>query len=517
MDLAPPVIDAPAPVPVAPGLDAAPPVPLGGVDLDLDHARAVAELADHARAFARTPPREKAALLRATLPRLLEAAPELAAAVCRVRGLDAASPAAAEAWLAGVAPVIAYVRLLAEALEDIATSGRPSLPATALYKRPEGRLVARLTPRTWAERAAQPGRETTVLFAEGTQPEDVIAAQAAFYRQSEPEGGVALVLAAGNDATAGVMDALFALFVEGKTAILAPGTLATASGRLFERALAPLVDRGFLRVAHGDAGEHLAGHPGVTSVLRAAPGDAGALLVVPCLYARDELGHLARSVAAQVAHGIAAPRVLVLPAGWLQQALFVDLLEKALAANPPHPDRADRPRWTVVPRSHGGDAREPLFSTDLESNVISLVSIGSDDPLDFLGAATDFCDERLREMRSAQITVHPIHEEDPEIGAALERAVIRLRCGAVGVNQWPALLAWAAAAPWGGHPGERAGFRHNARMLDGIDKAILHGPLLGLRRPAYFTGDPAARRIGERVAAFQAAPSLRGIWGIGGR
>jgi hypothetical protein len=533
MDTANPALEAPAAAPAAP--------PGGASPRDL--ARAVAELADRARPFARTAPRDKAALLRATLPHLLQAAPAQAAAVCGARGIDPAGATAAEAWLAGVAPVLAYARLLADALDDIASSGRPSLPATALHKRPEGRVVARLTARTWAERAAERGRETTVLFAEGTQPEDVIAAQAPFYRRSEPEGGVALVLAGPSDATLGMMDALFALFVEGKTAVLVPGAPALAA--VAERALAPLVERGFLRVAPaGPDGEPAPAPPGVGTVLRPPPPGAGALLLVPSLYARDELAYLARSVASQVAHGAAlsaaAPRLLVLPAGWLQRDLFLELLEQAFAAIPTRRpylpgaaarhaeltgaragairvgDTSDPERlpWTIVPRLDGSDLDEPLLTTDPGSSVIAAVAVASDDPLDFLREGVAFCNERLGPLRSVQLTVHPLHEEDPEVGAALERAVIGLRCGAVGVNQWPALLAWAAAAPWGG---AGLGFRNNARMLAGVDKAILHGPLLGLRRPGYFADNADALRIGAATAAFQAAPALGGLRDLAGR
>ena len=503
MDLAQPALDAPLPVPVATGIEA--PRPASRPELD----QAVAALGDHARAFARTPPRDKAALLRSILPRLRDAAPELGAALCQARGLDPSSPAAAEAWLAGVAPVTAYVRLLAEALEDIASNGRPSLPAETLHTRRDGRLAAGLEPRTWAEHAADAGRTTTVLFAEGRQPEDVIAAQAPFYRRSEPEGGVTLVLGAG-DPAAGLMDALFALFVEGRVTVLAPGTLAAAAGPLAERALSPLVERGFLRVAHGgdDVAAHLAAHPGVTAVLRAAPTDEGPLLVVPCLYSTAELAHLTRSVAAQLAFDGATSRVLALPTGWAQRARFLKLLDAALAAASPR--RAHLAPWTVAALP----AADPQPSVAPGARVLSIAAIGSDDPLDFLAAAVDLCNDRLGAPSTVQIAVHPIHEEDPEIGAALERAVGRLRCGAVGINRWPALLGWAAAPPWGGHPAQGSAFRHNARMLEGVDKVILHGPLLGPLRPAWFADTDRARRTGVRLAAFQAAPSLRGAWGV---
>ena len=57
--------------------------------------RALTSLGERARAFARMPPREKAALLRATLPALLAAAPAVAAAQSAMLN---ASPAAQRWW-----------------------------------------------------------------------------------------------------------------------------------------------------------------------------------------------------------------------------------------------------------------------------------------------------------------------------------------------------------------------------------------------------------------------------------
>ncbi len=97
---------------------------------DLD--KAVAELGDQARAFARMPPLEKAALLRSLLPRIAAAAAEQVNVACRAKGLDPAGPLAGEEWLAGPAAVLANTRLLAESLEAIAARGRPDLPKAFL-------------------------------------------------------------------------------------------------------------------------------------------------------------------------------------------------------------------------------------------------------------------------------------------------------------------------------------------------------------------------------------------------
>jgi len=96
----------------------------------------------------------------------------------------------------------------------------------------------------------------------------------------------------------------------------------------------------------------------------------------------------------------------------------------------------------------------------------------------------------------AEIVVHVLHEEDPEILAALDSAAVRLRCRALGINQWPALLGFRGDAPEG------------PRMLARVDKTIVRGPLRSARRPAYFLDEARAARRGARLSGFQAAPSL---------
>src|SRR5258706_13426603 len=112
MDFAPHALDAATPAPAAPGVEIPPPASLADLD------RAIAEVGDRAFGFAHLLAREKAALLRSTLPALLAVAPEMAALACRAEGVDPASPRAGEAWRAGPVAVIANVRLLVEALED---------------------------------------------------------------------------------------------------------------------------------------------------------------------------------------------------------------------------------------------------------------------------------------------------------------------------------------------------------------------------------------------------------------
>ncbi len=429
---------------------------------------ASAALADHATPFARTSPRAKAALLRATLPRLLALAPEMVSLACAAAGVDPASPLAGAAWLSGPVALLAAARCFADALDDIAASGRPALSADHLQEQLDGRLLAHLEPRSYAERSLHRDAGVVAVFAAGVQPEDVISGQAAFYRQVEPAGGVAVVLDDGGPASAAPLRVLDALFREGKVTQLTTSPTRAWLGPLVERAFAPLLDAGFLRVVPGDE----------APVAAIAAG--GPVIVLPAYYALDELRFVARRLASEIAAGAAfdlpAPRVLVVGDHWAQRALFVDHVQRALEA-------------LAVP-------------------AVDVVTAGDDEPVEMLAAAVDCCNARPGED-TVEIVAHVLHEEDPEVAAAIGRAAVRLRHGAVGINQWPAVLAFRGDASWGGHPG--------ARMLARVDKAIVRGPLRTRRLPAYFADNPRAARTGARLAAFQAAPSvgavLRGLRG----
>jgi hypothetical protein len=259
-------------------------------------------------------------------------------------------------------------------------------------------------------------------------------------------------------------------------------------GPIVERALGPIVERGFLRVARvGHAArDHLDAHAGIAMRLGNAPWSADPLIVVPCLYAKDELTFLAQSVASQLAHE-AGPGALVLPDGWLQQELFLDLVQRALAAG--------APGGTLVRES------SPAAASSVEPNKIFVLPIGSEDPIEMVSAVGRFWNVRAPDGRSAQLVVHPIHEEEPEIARAIERAVLSLSCRTVGINQWPAPARHLAAT----------------RMLARVDKTVSEGPLRSVRKPAYFCDNRDALRIARRLAAFAAAPRVGDLWAIAGR
>ena len=548
---------------------------------DLD--RALAELGDNARAFARLPPRDKARLLREeVLPRVEAAALRMVQASCLEKGIDPAAPIAGEEWLAGPCTIASNVAALADALDQIAARGAPRLPFRAVREREDGRAKVRVFPMRGSDGALLSGFTCDVHLDHGVRPVDVRAEQATFYRQKDPEGGVSLVLGAGNVASIGPMDTLHTLFNEGRVVLLKTSPVNAYLGPILEDMLAPLVSRGFVRIVHGgpEVGAYLASHrlvshvhvtgsqrthdaivwgkPGPEQDRRRAAndpvlekpitselGNVSPVLVVPYLYAEDELWFQARSVATQVVNNASfncnAAKMLVLARGWAQRDLFLSKLQKALGEVRPrrayYPGAGERHGslvrgrdhirfvgeagegalpWTLIPGLDPDDAREPLFSTEPFCGIVSEVSVGSADPAEFLAAATRFCNDTLWGTLSASIVCPSILEEDPVVGAALERAIDELRYGAISVNHWPGLVYGTVTAPWGGHPSSTLadvksgiGFVHNTVMLGRIEKAVLRGPLMTFPRPPFFYDHRNMAVTGERLMRYYARPG----WG----
>lgn len=552
--------------------------------------KAIAELGDRARPFAGMAVREKAALLRELVPRLAAVAREQVLAACAAKGIDPGSPMAGEEWLAGPFATITNARLLADALDDIAARGRPRLPRGAIRVR-NGRVEVRVHPLSGKDAALFNGYEAYVLLEDGADRNTPLETQASFYQKSKaggeaPEGGVSLVLGAGNVASISPMDALYKLFVEGRVVLVKMSPVNAYLGPFIERSFAPLIERGFMRVVYGgaDVGAYLAEHAGISDIhitgsaathdrivwgppgpeqdrrkaandpvlkkpITSELGNVSPVIITPTLYSEDELWFQARGVASQIVNNASfncnAGKMLVLPKGWRQRGLFLEMLQKALGSarlrKAYYPGAFDRYKtltgerkatrigeagseelpWTLVSELDPNNASEPLFSNEPFCGIVSEVEVGGTDPAEFLAAATRFCNEKLWGTLSATIIAHPLHEESETAKEALERAIRELRYGAIAVNHWPAMVYGLVTPPWGGHPSASLadvqsgiGFVHNTQMLERIEKAVLRGPLRGFPKPPYFFDNRRMAVIGERLTEYSAGPSWGKVFGV---
>jgi uncharacterized protein YqjF (DUF2071 family) len=535
--------------------------------------QAVADVKAKATEFARLAPTAKAALARACVQGLLEEAPAWVARGAEQRGADPG-----EEWLAGPIPSVRLFRLLAESLDDIATRGRPALGRGARRRR-DGRLEVDLFPASVFDKLSFSGFSGYALMEAGVTEGEARSRQAAFYRRRDPQGGVSVILGAGNVSSIPALDVATKLFVDGLVCVLKMNPVNEWVGPFIERALAPLVSRGYLRVVYGGAevGSALVHHPAVDDVhitgsdrthdlivwgppgpererrkaehdpllrvpITSELGNVSPVAIVPYRYGDDELWFQARNVASMVVNNASfncnAAKVLVTARGWPQRDAFLALVGKALAEVPPrlayYPGAFDRYRlllagheaerfgqgdashlpWALVRGLDADDRTEKLFHTESFCGILAETHVGSADPVEFLGAAVAFMNDRLWGTLNAMLVVPPKLEADPTTAAALDRAVVDLRYGTVTFNHWPALGYAFGTMPWGGHQSATLtdiqsgrGWVHNPFMLDGIDKAVIRGPLVVRPTPMWFYDNPRGAAVGPRVAALEAAPS----------
>jgi hypothetical protein len=388
-----------------------------------------------------------------------------------------------------------------------------------------------------------------------------------------------VILGAGNVSSIPPTDAFHKLFVEGHVCVLKINPVNEWVGPSLERVLAPLIERGFLRIVYGDGdvGAYLVSHPGVDDVhitgsdkthdlivwgppgadrerrkqdadpilkktITSELGNVSPIMMVPDEYNDEELGFQARNVATMVVNNGSfncnAGKMLVFAHGWRQRNRFVQLIHDALARAPLrkayYPGAFDRYRdltdkregvarfgtptegelpWTYIPGVDASNRVERLFEIEPFCGIISETAIGEPDPVAFLDAATSFCNDRLWGTLNATIIIHPRREKDAIVGAALDRAIVGLRYGTVAINHWPAVGYGLVTPPWGGHPSATLadiqsgiGWVHYTYLLQGIDKAVIRGPLVAKPKPAWFYDHRQAAQLGRRLVDFEAAP-----------
>jgi len=281
-------------------------------------------------------------------------------------------------------------------------------------------------------------------------------------------------------------------------------------------------------------------------------GNISPVLLVPGKYSDAELTTIARGLTGMVVQNASfncnAAKMLITPRGFAQREPLLARLKAELEKVPPrnayYPGAAARYAsltkdaahvtrigdagpgqlpWTLISELDP-QASAPQFSVEPFCSILSEVSVGSADPLEFLSSATEFANERLWGTLNAMLYVTPQLEQDPVLSQALEHALGALRYGTVGVNQWPSAAYALGTAPWGGHPSvsladvqSGLGWVHNALLFDApaIEKTVQRGPLRAFPAPPYFPGHRSLHRLGRALADFEAAPSAAGLAKVG--
>jgi len=490
----------------------------------------VASLRAAAGEWAATPLAGKRRLLEAVRAATAAAADDWVRVCCQGKGIATGTPAAGEEWMSGPYAVLSGVAALIRLLKGLEAGADP-LARLGARTLPGGQVALRVFPSVPEDRLVL-GYTAEVWLRPGVTMDQARAGVARRLRDPDLPGRVALVLGAGNISSIPPLDALAKLYQDNAVALIKLNPVNAYLEPVLNRALAPFVERGFVRVTSGgaDVGSYLAHHPEVDTVhitgnaashdaLVFGPGEEGArrrrarqplltkpvtselggvgpVVVVPGRWSDAALRSQAGNVATQRLHNSGfnciASQIVVLPRSWPKADRFLEHLRRALRAAPDrrawYPGAADRQRAAVaahpgaellggdpeVPRTlladlDPGDADEPAFRSEYFGPVLGVTRLPGGGPAEFLDNAVAFCNERLTGDLGAALIAAP--RSLRELGPRFETGIARLRYGTVAVNCWVGPIFGMPRATWGAFGG------HDVHDV-GSGVGIVHNALL---------------------------------------
>jgi len=222
----------------------------------------VQTLQESKRAWAHTSAEERIALLDEVRAGLARVSERIVTASVEAKHLTTHVHGQGLEWFL-VALMQRYSRLLQSSLRDLAQGRNPRIRGK-VQTRADGQVVARVFPTDIYDSLLCTFCTGEVWMQPGVTVEALAATQAIHY--DEPgEGKVVLAMGAGNYNNLSYGDVLFKLFVENQVVVFKANPVNDYLWPLLEEAMAPLIQRGVLRVVYGgkEVSAYLAEHEGV--------------------------------------------------------------------------------------------------------------------------------------------------------------------------------------------------------------------------------------------------------------
>jgi len=278
--------------------------------------------------------------------------------------------------------------------------------------------------------------------------------------------------------------------------------------------------------------------PRITKPFTAELGNVTPVIVVPGPWSAGDLAYHGTSIASMLVQNggfnCIAARMIVQHRAWSKRQALMDAVRASLRVaeerEPYYPgahdrwerfataypgaewfgrDDAGRVPFTLVPDLTPEHEDELAFTTESFCGVMAEVSLDAPRSVPaYIDAAVEFCNTRLWGTLSASILIHPRTAADPEVAAALDRAIDRLRYGSVVVNHWSAVPYAMVSPSWGAFPGATphdiqsgTGVVHNTYLLEDVEKSVVRGPFRTPTKPVWFhthrTIDTLLPRLGR--------------------
>lgn len=533
----------------------------------------VSRLQAGSKTWAVLPISEKIAVAERLLAGWMKVVERLVAAGVEAKGITPGSPQEGEEWLAGAYPTVRILRLTIEALKQIRDTGTTTLgkvgrtidgrltvqlyPMNLMDKAMFGGLVAEVHLEKGVDQAEldrsraafykkpdHSGKVSLVLGAGNVNsipPTDVLT-------KMFNEGKICILKMNPVNAYVGplIEEAWGELIAKNWLAVVYGG--AEEGAYLCNHAGVDEVhitgsDKTHDAIVWGPAGPDRAARmakndPLLKKEISSELGNVSPVLIVPGPWDDKSLGFQAENIAGMITNNASfncnAAKMIVTPKGWAKRDWLFDRVMSTVAQVPArkawYPGAKDRYAaltkdragvrtagtgegtlpWTLIPGLNADDASDRAFSTEPFCSIISATEVGGEDPIDFLDRAVNFANDKLWGTLVATILVHPKTLKDPKAAEALERAIVKLRYGAVGINLWPAFAFALGNTPWGAYPGATLtniqsgrGWVHNTSMLEHVEKVVIRHPVTGFPKPPYFPLHKTARELGRAVTMLE--------------
>ncbi|WP_091704761.1 aldehyde dehydrogenase family protein [Microbacterium sp. cf046] len=499
---------------------------------------AIADLGTGSRSWSHLTLSQRARLLERLHATTAANAEEWADVASLSKGLEPGHPLRGEEWLAGPYATLVALAAYRESLEALAKGASP-LDGVTTDAAPGGRIRAHTFPLHAMDGLLLSGYTGEVWFEPGVTAEQARASAGLGQLHPTISGGVGLVLGAGNVTSIPVLDVLYELLAHNRVAILKVNPTQDSLVPVYERALAPLIEPGFLRIVRGggEVGAYLTGHAAIDHVhiTGAAPtfdaivwgsgaaatrrrrdgrpqlkkpitaelGGVSPIIVVPGRWTdadlRYQTEHIATMRLQNSGHNCIAGQVVIISADWPQRVEFLAALRESFGKAPARPvwyPRSDEKlesaasSYPDATRSGDGtrllievapgDDATALETTEYFAPVLGVVELGGNGQ-EFLDAAVAHANDRLVGTLGANVLIDP--ETQAALGDGFERAIADLRYGAISVNSWTAFAFLTPTLTWGGYPGgtldevvSGIGVVHNALLLDRVERSLTRGP-----------------------------------------
>jgi hypothetical protein len=408
-----------------------------------------------------------------------------------------------------------YTRQVIEILQEIEKTGGSKPFAKA--RQDGGRVIVESFPRTIKDKLAFAGWRGEIHLESGTKLENLVSYQAKYYKDKTYQGGVSLLLMAGNVASLAISDLYQKLINEKRVVIIKVHPVLEYMGSILTKILEPFIKSGFVRIVMGGAleGSHLTSHPLVDDIhmtgsdktfeaivygggavgaknkakdhrlngkpVSAELGNITPVIVVPGDWEEKDYDYQADNIffmlSAVNGYACIAARVLILPKFWPGSEKLLKKLQTRMEEAPQpvnyypgtDPTVADAiacyPHMTKfgdLDKEHQPwmfvkdlDAHkdEVAFNREFWTSFLGQTYMDGTDTKDYLMNAVRFANEKLWGTLAATIIIDPKIEKELTNTGVLQKAIDQLHYGTVVINTYPGLAFSLGTCPWGGYPG----------------------------------------------------------------